>query len=276
VSAFLETMIRSSAARAAEARARAPLRALERRLASAPPTRPLRPSPEGFDLLAEIKPASPASGRLASGSIPGLVSRAEAYAAAGAAAISVLTEPDRFGGDLSHLSAVAGAVPVPVMRKDFLVDPYQVLEARAAVASGILLIVRLHDRVGLAAMIRTARDAGMFVLLECFDGDDARRAVEAAGGDPDGQILFGVNARDLDTLKVDRGRLASFRPAFPAGSYVVAESGTEVPADVEHAVALGYAAVLVGTALMRAADPAALARDMISAGRRANVTGGAR
>jgi indole-3-glycerol phosphate synthase len=195
------------------------------------------------------------------------------YAAGGAAAISVLTEPSRFAGSLQHLGDVVAAVPgTPVMRKDFLVDPVQVLEARHAGASGVLLIVTMLGDRTLSAMLDCAAEFGMFVLLEAFGCDDVARMTRlldtAARRDSAerGRLLFGVNARDLRTLAVDPGRLAALAAALPDGRRV-AESGLQDSTDAARVAALGYSLALVGTALMRSDDPAGLVRAMRDAGR---------
>jgi indole-3-glycerol phosphate synthase len=185
----------------------------------------------------------------------------------------VLTEPEHFAGDLSHLAAIARAVPVPVMRKDFLVDPYQVLEARAAGAGGVLLIVRLLRDELLHEMLDAAFASGLFVLLECFDAADIERAARESkrvDGAP-GRLLLGLNVRDLTTFAIDLGRLEQLVPCFPPGVPRVAESGLAGPADARRAAALGYALALAGTALMQAADPARATAAMIEAGRAVGV-----
>lgn len=265
---------------AADSAARAPAPGAEAALLTAcratPPAPPLRLS--GFDLVAEIKRHSPAEGALQADTDVG--ARAAAYAGAGAAAVSVLTEPTRFGGSLGDLAAAASALAplgVPAMRKDFLVDPRQVLEARAAGAGGVLLIVAMLDDAALGEMLAAAREQGLFVLLEAFDEPDLERAAAllAGGATPgDAPVLVGVNTRDLRTLAVDPERLARLAPHLPAGIAAVAESGLHTPADAAAAAALGYRLALVGTALMRAADPERLAADMLAAGRR-TVTEGA-
>lgn len=231
-----------------------------------------------FDLIAEIKERSPAEGLL----LPQAGKRAERarqYLKGGAAAISVLTEPARFGGDMSHLREVVAAVPgMPVMRKDFLADVRQVLEARAAGASGVLLIVAILDDPQLADMLQCAFEHSLFVLLESFDDDDvartlrlldvARYAEKAANK----QLLLGVNSRNLRTLEVEPGRLARLAPLLPAAAVAVAESGLAEPQDAAEVSSLGYRVALVGSALMRAEDPAALVREMLVAGRAAANT----
>lgn len=204
--------------------------------------------------------------------------RARDYRDGGASAISVLTEPARFGGELDHLAEVAatlGANGVPAMRKDFLVDTYQVVEARVAGAGGVLLIVAMLDDARLAAMLARAAELGLFVLIECFDGDDLARAMRALESQQiaphleAGQIILGVNTRDLRTLQVDTERLATLSHQLPDGIVTVAESGLKQPEDASRAVELGYRAALIGTALMRADDPAQLLQAFLRAGRSA-------
>lgn len=264
---FLQTMAAESAARAAAARGS---------LQSADLDKPVVPLLlDRFDLIAEIKNRSPSDGALADEHEDRGV-RAKLYVEGGAAAISVLTEPTQFGGALEHLTdvvrAIAGA-PVPVMRKDFLVDPIQVVEARAAGASGVLLILRMLSDARIEDMLDCAYEHEMFVLLESFDGVDLRRSAAllnrprhvdraAAGG-----LLFGVNTRDLRTLQVDPGRLERLGPQLPGGVVCVAESGLQDGAAAAAAAGWGYRVGLVGTALMRAADPKGLLREMLAAGR---------
>ena len=256
MSDFLQGMAHSSAARAAAAR----------EFTAADFDKPVVPLSLGtFDVIAEIKNRSPAEGKLGgSHLISSLNERAQSYADGGAAAISVLTEPSRFDGELAHLQEVACAVPnTPVMRKDFLVDPVQVLEARAAGASGVLLITAMLDDATLRAMLDCAFEHGMFVLLESFDEEDLRRSANYLGGD--GQLLIGVNTRNLRTLEVDTERLASLAPHLPAAT-CVAESGLKMADDAARVMDMGYSMALVGTALMRSDDPSSLIREMRAAG----------
>lgn len=258
---FLEQMAVSSAERAA----RVP------RYTAADFDRPVVPLALGaFDLIAEIKERSPAEGTLA-GAGHDRVARARRYARGGAAAISVLTEPSRFAGDLAHLAEVAAAVPeLPVMRKDFLVAPAQVLEARAAGASGVLLITAMLSDASLRTMLDAAFEHGLFVLLESFDAADLERLHELlldrdfdeAGN---GRLLFGINTRNLRTLAVEPGRLEALAPGLPDGP-AVAESGLATPADAAAVAACGYSLALVGTALMKSDDPAELIARMKRAG----------
>ncbi len=218
-------------------------------------------------LIAEVKLAAPSSGTLQAPEDPVayVVEQARRYARAGASAISVLTEPLRFHGDLTYLQAVAEAVDVPVMRKDFLVDPVQLDEARSHGASMVLLIARMLDTDALAAMGERARELGLTVLLEAFDEDDLRRAAPFAAAYPG--TLVGVNTRDLVTLEVVPERLARLTPYLPPlpPSHLVAESGIRTVSDVQAARAAGYGSALVGSALMQTADPEALAARLVEA-----------
>lgn len=233
-----------------------------------------------FDLIAEVKARSPSAGPLLGrrprGERCSHGDRAVQYVQGGAAAVSVVTEPTRFDGSLEHLGEVVRAVSgagVPVMRKDFLVDRRQVLEARAAGASGVLLIVAMLSDRALGELLACAREHALFVLLEAFDEPDLERirALLEDGRSADDAakraLLVGINVRNLRTLAVDSGRLARLAPLLPDGVVCVAESGLSVPADAAAAAGLGYHMGLVGTALMRSADPAALVRDMLLAGR---------
>jgi indole-3-glycerol phosphate synthase len=256
MSDFLQAMAKSSAARAADAP----------RFTDADFDKPVVPLSLGvFDVIAEIKLRSPAEGELGVGqSASDLDDRARIYAAGGAAAISVLTEPSRFDGELAHLESVVAAVPqTPVMRKDFLVDPVQVLEARKAGASGVLLITTMLDDATLVSMVDAAFEHGMFVLLESFDEEDLGRSARLL--DRDGQLLIGVNTRNLRTLEVDDDRLRRLGSVLP-GARCVAESGLRNAEDAARVAGWGYTLALVGTALMRSDDPAGLVRSMKEAG----------
>ncbi|MEX2218883.1 MAG: indole-3-glycerol-phosphate synthase [Phycisphaerales bacterium] len=256
---FLSHMAELSADREAQARAAAPEHALRRSIRDLPPARALPAAP--FLLIAELKNASPSEGDLA-GAGPPITERAAAYARGGAGVISVLTEPSRFGGSLDDLREVSAAVPVPTMRKDFLIGPYQVVEARATGASGVLLIVKMLTDDKLLEMLSVAAELAMFGLVECFDRDDLGRC-GAILPRPPSNILLGLNTRDLRDLTVRPERLEDLAGAFPGGFPRIAESGMESAADVRRAARLGYGGALVGTALMRAPDPETLCRDML-------------
>jgi len=269
---FLDQMAASSRARVAEARAREPDAALEARARAMPPPPPLWVTGR-FGLIAEMKLRSPALGTLGSAQ-DDLVARVTGYAGAGAAAVSVLTEPSRFDGDLDHLrraATVLAPLGVPAMRKDFLVDPYQLHEARAAGAGGALLIVRMLGEPLLAGMVDCALRLGLFVLLEAFDAGDVRIARRVLAGWQPGMppALLGINSRDLQTLEVVPERLVELGPTLPRNFPRVAESGLVTPEDAARMVRAGYDMALVGGALMGAADPGQLVRDMLDAGRRA-------
>ena len=289
MSGFLDRMAAGSRARLDEARAREPLATLRAR-ALATPLPPALRLRDKFNLIAEFKRRSPALGRLGDAD---LEERITAYVNGGAAAVSVLTEPSQFHGNLDHLAAAAATLAplgVPAMRKDFLIDPYQLYEARAAGAGGVLLIVRMLSRETLAEMLDCARELELFVLLESFDADDiARATAEVAVGVPERSIriarsegtprpdpgrgaqavLFGVNSRDLQTLDIMRGRFREVVGLLPKGIPRVAESGITTPDDCAGIARAGYEMALVGGALMTAQDPAGVIRTMLAAGRAA-------
>jgi indole-3-glycerol phosphate synthase len=283
---FLQVMARGSHERAVAARRELSEAALLARVQAAPPPPPLLRSVGGFDLIAELKLRSPAAGQLRAADQEDPARRALIYAQAGAAAVSVLTEPSRFDGSLAHLGAASDALRghrVPTMRKDFLVDPYQVLEARAAGAGGVLIILRMLSRPQLDELCAAVKAHGMFALLEAFDEADIELAhdlLDAHGnGQTDGnggraraapvQWLVGVNCRDLSTLQVVPGRLEALARLLPTQVPRVAESGVATAEDARRVAAAGYDLALVGSALMSGTDPGALAHEMIVAGRRA-------
>ena len=269
---FLAGMAASSRARSAAARERLPERELRARIADLPAAPALNLS--AFDLIAEVKLRSPAVGLLKTAAEEDVGGRVSSYARAGAAAVSILTEPSRFDGSLEDLARGVQALrplSIPAMRKDFLVDGYQVLEARNAGASGVLAILRMLPRPELEALIDTALDLDMFVLLEAFDEPDIELATALVGARRERRdlLLVGVNSRDLVTLKVVPGRLDALGPALPRDVKRVAESGVATADDAARAARHGYDLALVGSALMSAQDPAALASDMLAAARRA-------
>jgi indole-3-glycerol phosphate synthase len=265
---FLERMAEASRARVRAARAVESEAKLERRALAQPKPPPL--TLDRFDIIAELKLRSPAAGGLAAGDFD-RGAQLDGYARGGAAAVSVLTEPTEFHGDLTHLADAATrlkAERVPAMRKDFLTDPYQVLEARAAGASGVLVIVTMLDDATVRALVDCARRCGLFVLLEAFDRADLERlrAFDEPGtGGP--ALLAGVNCRDLRDLAVRFARFAELAPHLPRHLPAVAESGIATADDVRAVAAAGYRLALVGSSLMRATDPAAALADLIAAGR---------
>lgn len=271
---FLARMASASRLRLDQAQSLCSARELRRRIADRPAAPAPRFDTRQFQLIAEVKRRSPAAGALAGESLS-VVEQARAYAAAGALAVSVLTEPEHFDGELGHLRNVVAALPgLAVMRKDFLVDEYQILEAREAGATGVLLIAAMLDPAQFQRLLACALDLGMFVLVEVFDRmdlDACLPAVLAAAETPAGQgrVLLGVNCRNLRTLEVDFSRFAALAPALPAALPRVAESGIATPEQAAEVARLGYSAALVGTALMRSGDPRAAAQALLEAGRAA-------
>lgn len=264
-------MCQSSLQRLEQARAKESERALWSRVSDLPPPPRLKLCSEGFDVIAECKLHSPSAGDL-SANTSDVDSRIKAYAQGGACAVSVLTEPSRFGGTLDHLAQAARLLTplgVPAMRKDFLVDPYQVMEGRAAGAGGVLVIVRMLDRGRITELLDCAAMLKMFVLLEAFDAEDlvVAREVLAARRDHEEHVLVGLNCRDLETLKVDLERFQELADELPSGHAHVAESGVGSVADVLRVVDIGYHVALVGTTLMSSPEPKKLLGEMLAAGR---------
>ena len=268
---FLERMAESSRARVRAARANEGEAALERRALAAP--KPPALKLDRFDVIAELKLRSPAAGGLARSDFDPRAQLAS-YVRGGAAAVSVLTEPSEFRGELAHLVAAADDLArarVPAMRKDFLVDTYQVLEARAAGAGGVLVIMAMLDDATARELVDCAQRCGMFVLLEAFDRADLERLAPfdrpvAAGAAP---LLAGVNCRDLRDLQVRFERFAELAAQLPKHLPTVAESGIGGADDIRTVAAAGYRLALVGSSLMRASDPAAALAELIAAGRAA-------
>lgn len=220
-----------------------------------PPPRPfedaLRSAPPA--LIAEYKRSSPSAGVIAE---PDVAAQARAYEEGGAAAISVLTEPTRFDGALADLRAVRLAVDLPVLRKDFLVHPAQVIESRAAGADAVLLIAAALSELELKGMLAVASDLGLGALVETHSADDLAKALAT-----DAPVV-GVNARDLETLEVDVERALAMLPDVPSDRVAVLESGVSTREDVERAIDAGARGVLVGEALMRSPDPGATIRSL--------------
>ena len=226
---------------------------------SLPAARDLNTALRGGAVVAEMKRRSPSSGELR----PGLecAPLAVEYARAGATAISVLTDGPGFGGSLDDLAQVRAAVDVPLLRKDFTVDPVQVAEARVAGADWVLLIVAVLDGSRLEECLEAVRRAHARAVVEVHDDDEAQRAVDA------GSECIGINNRDLRTLRCDLGTFARVRAHVPDDVVCLAESGVRGAGDVERLVGEGADAVLVGEALMRAASPYDACAAMVAAGR---------
>lgn len=263
---FLARVCAEAVERVATAARTEPLGALCDRAAATPPPPSFGAALDG-GVIAEVKRASPSRGVIAAGR--DAVAQARAYADGGAAAVSVLTEPEHFLGTLDDLAAVAAAVPVPVLRKDFVVDAYQLYEARAAGAAAVLLLVAALEQARLVELVHAAADAGVEVLIEAHDADEVRRAADVAAEVAGHAAVIGVNARDLRRLSVDRSRFAALVGALPDGVVVVAESGVTGPDDIVAYRRAGADAVLVGEHLMVADDPTAATRALADAARRA-------
>lgn len=248
------------AARAAQV----PLAEIKDRAADTPPARDVLPVllRPGVGVIAEVKRASPSRGHLASITDAGTLART--YAETGAQAISVLTEGRRFGGSLADLSAVRAAVDIPILRKDFTVSPYQVLEARAYGADLVLLIVAALEQDLLHELHERVETLGMTAVVEVHTEAEADRAVAV------GAKVIGVNARDLTTLTVDRGVISRIVPGLPRGLVAIAESGVHAPSDLLAYAHAGAAAVLVGEALVTSADPGAALADLVAASSRSS------
>jgi indole-3-glycerol phosphate synthase len=206
-------------------------------------------------LIAEVKRASPSAGAIAEDANASVLARA--YEAGGAAAVSVLTEPRHFHGSLADLQAVRSSVSIPVLRKDFVVHPAQIIESRAAGADAVLLIVASLTDPELRALLEACGDVGLAFLVETHSDDDLRRALETEA------TVIGVNARDLESLEVDVGGALARLARVPPERIGVLESGVSRRTDVDAALAAGASAILVGEALMRADDPARAVRKLL-------------
>src|SRR6201998_2564388 len=213
----------------------------------------------GIGVIAEVKRASPSSGQLASISDPAKLARA--YEEGGARIVSVLTEQRRFNGSLDDLDAVRAAVSIPVLRKDFIVRPYQIHEARAHGADMLLLIVAALEQQPLAGMLERTEALRMTRLVEVHTEEEADRALQA------GARVIGVNARDLKTLTVDRDCFPRIAPGLPSNVIRIAESGVRGTADLLAYAGAGADAVLVGGGLVKSGDPRAAVADLVTAGR---------
>ena len=243
----------------AERKRRRPLTALESEALRRPAARSLARAlrrPGEVTCIAEFKRKSPSAGWIAEKAMPAEMARA--YAAGGARAMSVLTDGPFFGGSLDDLAAARAASELVILRKDFVVDRYQVVEARAAGADAILLIVSALSDLDLAALLGATREMGLEALVEAHDADEVARAVAAGAG------IIGINNRDLRTFTVDRELCARLRPRVPDERVIVAESGIRDASDVGRLRAAGIDAILVGETLMRAPDPVASLRALLA------------
>jgi indole-3-glycerol phosphate synthase len=244
----------------AERQRKAPLTQLKDAASRAAPTRDVMGCLRGdrVAVIAEVKRASPSKGALAAIADPAAL--AIDYEAGGAAVISVLTEPRRFGGSLDDLAAVRDVVQVPLLRKDFVISSYQLWEARAYGADMVLLIVAALEQNALVSLVERACSIGLVPLVEVHAQDELDRAIAAGAG------IIGVNARNLKTLEVDRSTFARLAPRIPDGVIKVAESGVRGPHDLLAYAAAGADAVLVGESLVVGKDPRAAVADLVTAG----------
>jgi indole-3-glycerol phosphate synthase len=249
MSTILDRIVESKRREIAAARATVPDAELERRLASVPPTRDFRGALEAgpdIGIIAEVKKASPSAGVLRADFDP--VAIARTYAQNGASCLSVLTDEPFFQGKLAYLRGIRAAVDLPLLRKDFILDRYQLLEARLAGADAVLLIAEILDEPTLPLLLREASDLGMQALVELYDRENLSRVL--AGG----ASLVGVNNRDLRTFVTRLEHTLEIAASVPPGVCLVSESGIRTRADVERLRAGGVRAILVGESLMRADD----------------------
>jgi indole-3-glycerol phosphate synthase len=256
----LEALIDGVRADLAAREAAVPLADVKAMARAAAPARPVLPilREPGVGVIAEVKRASPSRGTLADISDP--AGLAALYADGGARAISVLTEQRRFGGSLADLDAVRAAVDIPVLRKDFVITPYQVHEARAHGADMVLLIVAALQQPVLHGLLERVESLGMTALVEVHSESEADRALDA------GATVIGVNARDLKTLSIDREAFSRIAPGLPSGIVTIAESGVRDTADLLAYAGAGADAVLVGEGLVTSGDPRTAVADLVTAG----------
>ncbi|HWM33338.1 MAG TPA: indole-3-glycerol phosphate synthase TrpC [Pseudolysinimonas sp.] len=258
---MLDELVAGAVADASARRATRGIAQVEADALAAPPARDalaaLAPA-SGVKIIAEVKRSSPSRGSLAPIADPAAL--AVSYQTGGASAISVLTESRRFGGSLEDLQNVRAAVDVPVLRKDFIVEPYQVLEARAAGADLVLLIVAALEQDVLAELHTLIGELGMTALVEAHTAAEVDRALEL------GAAVVGINARNLSTFELDRDLFGSLADSIPSGVVRIAESAVLEPADVTHYRQAGADVVLVGEALVTGEDPVATLQEFLAAG----------
>ncbi len=249
MSSILDRIVADKPREIAAAQARVSAAELERRIAALPPPRDFRAALErGGDVqvIAEVKKASPSAGVLRADFDP--VRIAQTYERHGAACVSVLTDEPSFQGHLSYLHNIRAAVNVPLLRKDFLIDRYQLLEARAAGADAVLLIAEILDDKALSRLLREATELGLQALVELYDRENLPRVLDS------GARLIGVNNRDLRTFVTRLEHTLDLAAGLPPDVCLVSESGIRTRADLDRLKAHGVRAVLVGETLMRAAD----------------------
>jgi len=255
---ILDKIVERKHEEVADARRKRPLVDVRAAAGDVPPPRDFRRAlSERADiaLIAEIKRSSPSAGLIREDFDPATI--AARYHEGGAAAISVLTDRAFFGGELGYVSLAKEAAPLPVLRKDFVVDEYQVYEARAAGADAVLLIVRILSDEQLVALLARAHELGMAALVETHNADEVERAVRSDAA------IIGVNNRDLDSLTIDLATARTLAPGIPADRTVISESGIACRRDIETVAAGGIHAVLVGETLMKSPDLVEAARSLV-------------
>ncbi|WP_020671567.1 indole-3-glycerol phosphate synthase TrpC [Amycolatopsis nigrescens] len=256
----LEDIVEGVRADLAEREAALPFDELKRRAAEAAPPRDVMAALQesAVGVIAEVKRRSPSKGDLAQITDPAAL--AKDYEDAGARVISVLTEQRRFGGSLADLDAVRAAVDIPVLRKDFIVSPYQVHEARLHGADMVLLIVAALEQNALSALLDRVESLGMTALVEVHNAEEADRALEV------GAKVMGINARNLHTLEVDREVFGRLAPGLPMEVIKIAESGVRGPGDLMAYAGHGADAILVGEGLVASGDPKGALVKLVTAG----------
>jgi indole-3-glycerol phosphate synthase len=258
MASVLDRIVERKRQEVAAARVARPLAELESLLATAPLPRDFFAAvaaPGGIRLIAEFKRCSPSAGEIRPGAEPAEIARG--YEAAGAAALSVLTDGEGFGGCLADLVAAREAVTLPVLRKEFIIDAYQVVEARAHGADAVLLIAECLDDCHLRSLYRQILDLGMTPLVELHSEEHLPRVLDL------GATLIGINNRDLRSMTTDIGHVLRLRDRVPAECVLVAESGIRSRADVERLKAAGIGAMLVGESLLASDDPAHAAATLL-------------
>jgi indole-3-glycerol phosphate synthase len=258
MASVLDRIVERKRQEVAAARVARPLAELESLLATAPPPRDFFAAvaaPGGIRLIAEFKRRSPSAGEIRPGAEPAEIARG--YAEAGAAALSVLTDGPGFGGCLADLVAARAAVTLPVLRKEFIIDTYQVVEARAHAADAVLLIAECLDDCHLRSLYRDILDLGMTPLVELHDEENLPRVLDL------GATLVGINNRNLKTMTTDLDHVLRLRERVPGDVVLVAESGIKSRGDVERLEAAGIGAMLVGESLLKQPDPGAAAATLL-------------
>jgi indole-3-glycerol phosphate synthase len=255
---ILEKIMATKREELAAAKAARPLAELRAQLSDAPPVRDFfaaLAAPGPIKLIAEVKKASPSKGVIRADF--DAVAIAHAYEQAGATCLSVLTDEPYFQGSLKYLSAIRAVTQIPLLRKDFILDEYQLVEARLAGADAVLLIAECLDDCGLRSLHNAALELGLTPLVELYDPVNLPRVLEA------GATLIGVNNRDLRTFQVDLNHTIAMRRSIPESCLLVGESGIETRADAERLEAAGVDAMLVGESLMREANIEAAVRRLL-------------